>query len=220
MEDKNRDFWKAFYSTENKAISKHSDFAQHVYNNYIKSFNEQDINLRIGDFGCGNCRDSLFFAKHNIVFAIDKNGVNNAKTDNCQLILKDVYEVLKKKQLKTLLDLVYMRWFLHAMPYKHSTSILNETLSVLKPNGLICIEVRSMNDKELIRTSTYDDSDKSYTTTHKRWPYTTYQLKNYAKTNNLQILELSEDFYSKNNQTESKDPLLIRCILQKKVNNK
>ena len=162
MEDKNRDFWKAFYSTENKAISKHSDFAQHVYNNYIKSFNEQDINLRIGDFGCGNCRDSLFFAKHNIVFAIDKNGVNNAKTDNCQLILKDVYEVLKKKQLKTLLDLVYMRWFLHAMPYKHSTSILNETLSVLKPNGLICIEVRSMNDKELIRTSTYDDSDKSY----------------------------------------------------------
>ena len=110
-----------------------------------------------------------------------------------------------------------MRWFLHAMPYEHSTSILKETLGALKPGGLICIEVRSMNDEELVKTSTYNESDKSYTTTHKRWPYTKEQLENYAKTYDLEILELSEDYYSKNSNTETKDPLLIRCILQKKM---
>ena len=217
MSDENRKFWKGFYSKENSPIVEHSDFAQHVYNNHIKSYNDQGVYLKIGDFGCGNCRDSRFFAKHNIVYSIDKDGVNNIKTNRCQLILEDVDVVLKKQQLKTLLDLVYMRWFLHAMPYEHSTSILNETLSALKPGGLICIEVRSMNDEELIKTSTYDDSDKSYITTHKRWPYTKEQLEKYAETHNLEVLELSEDYYSKNSNTETKDPLLIRCILQRKL---
>lgn len=217
MGDENRKFWKGFYSKENNPIVEHSDFAQHVYNNHIKSDNDQGVYLKIGDFGCGNCRDSRFFAKHNIVYSIDKDGVNNVKTDRCQLILEDVDVVLKKQQLNTLLDLVYMRWFLHAMPYEHSTSILNETLGALKPGGLICIEVRSMNDEELVKTSTYNESDKSYTTTHKRWPYTKEQLENYAKTNNLEILELSEDYYSKNANTETKDPLLIRCVLQRKL---
>ena len=217
MGDENRKFWKGFYSKENSSIVEHSDFAQHVYNNHIKSYNDQGVYLKIGDFGCGNCRDSRFFANHNIVFSIDKDGVNNVKTDRCQLILEDVDVVLKKQQLNTLFDLVYMRWFLHAMPYEHSTSILNETLGALKPGGLICIEVRSMNDEELIKNSTYNESDKSYTTTHKRWPYTKEQLENYAKTHDLEILELSEDYYSKNSNTETKDPLLIRCILQRKI---
>lgn len=217
MSDENRKFWKGFYSKENSPIVEHSDFAQHVYNNHIKSYNDQGVYLKIGDFGCGNCRDSRFFAKHNIVYSIDKDGVNNIKTDRCKLILEDVDVVLKKQQLNTLLDLVYMRWFLHAMPYEHSTSILNETLNALKPGGLICIEVRSMNDEELIKTSTYNESDKSYTTTHKRWPYTKEQLEKYAETHNLEILELSEDYYSKNSNTETKDPLLIRCILQRKL---
>ena len=217
MGDENRKFWKGFYSKVNSPIIEHSDFAQHVYNNHIKSHNDRGVHLKIGDFGCGNCRDSRFFANHNIVFSIDKDGVNNVKTDRCQLILEDVDVVLKKQQLNTLLDLVYMRWFLHAMPYENSSSILNETLGALKPSGLICIEVRSMNDEELIKNSTYNESDKSYTTTHKRWPYTKEQLEKYAQTNNLEILELSEDYYSKNSNTETKDPLLIRCVLQKKL---
>ena len=217
MNDVNRTFWKGFYSQQNKDITTHSDFAQHVYDNYIKSYNIQGVYLKIGDFGCGNCRDSRFFAEKNIVFAIDKDGVNTVKTNLCQLILNDVDVVLKTKQLKTLFDMVYMRWFLHAMPYEHSNSILKETLGVLKPGGYICIEVRSMNDEELIKTSVYNEHDKSYTTTHKRWPYTKSQLETYAKENNLEVLELSEDYYSKNNNTETKDPLLIRCILQKKL---
>jgi hypothetical protein len=217
MTSENRKFWKEFCSKEYSPIVERSDFAQHVYNDHIKSYNDQGVYLKIGDFGCGNCRDSRFFAKHNIVYSIDKDGVNNVETDRCQLILEDVDVVLKKQQLKTLLDLVYMRWFLHAMSYENSTSILNETLSALKPGGLICIEVRSMNDEELIKTSEYNESDKSYTTTHKRWPYTKEQLEKFAKTHNLEILELSEDYYSKNNNTETKDPLLIRCILQRKL---
>ena len=103
MGDENRKFWKGFYSKENSPIVEHSDFAQHVYNNHIKSYNDQGVYLKIGDFGCGNCRDSRFFANHNIVFSIDKDGVNNIKTDRCQLILEDVDVVLKKQQLNTLI---------------------------------------------------------------------------------------------------------------------
>lgn len=213
----NNSFWDDFYkSTTN--IENPSSFAIYVYNNYIKKYNDMNIFLKIADLGAGNCRDSNFFAKAgNYCNAIDINGVNNNPIKNCILLNEDVEDVLKTFKLKTLFDIIYMRWFLHAMPYDKSASIFNNAVNNLKPGGIICIEVRSLNDTNLILSSKYDEKDKSYFTTHKRWPYNQEMLNNLIKNKDLDILYNKEDYFSPNNNTETSNPLLIRLILKKKV---
>ena len=52
-----------------------------------------------------------------------------------------------------LFDIFYMRWFLHALPYDISKDIFINSIHNLKSGGLICIEVRSINDEELKQNS-------------------------------------------------------------------
>jgi SAM-dependent methyltransferase len=222
----NKDFWCNFYKEE-KLINYNSSFSEYIHNTYIKHLNDNNIFMKIGDFGCGNCRDSRFFAeKGNKVFAIDKYGVNHIQTANCEFILKNVFsyigvpdrkEIIKINKLQTLLDIIYMRWFLHTMPYNSAEEIFNHSINILKPDGLICIEVRSLNDKDLIQNSIYDECDKSYSTTHKRWLYNKDILYKLAKNKDLEILEYNEDYYSLNKDTETQNPLLIRFILKKNI---
>jgi hypothetical protein len=55
------------------------------------------------------------------------------------------------------------------MPYNISNDIFINAIHNLKSGGLITIEVRSINDNELKKNSVYNETDKSFTTTHKRW---------------------------------------------------
>ncbi|MBH45121.1 MAG: hypothetical protein CMC93_00715, partial [Flavobacteriaceae bacterium] len=172
MEDNNinGDFWNNYYKNTNDNINNNSSFSKFVYDNYINEYNKQNVYLKIADLGSGNCKDSLFFSKKgNLSNAIDINGVLNTSNSNCKLIREDVEHVLKSYKLQTLFDVMYMRWFLNAMPYNKSESIFKYAVNNLKPNGLVCIEVSSLNDIELKKNSKYDENDKSYTTTHKIW---------------------------------------------------
>ena len=94
--------------------------------------------------------DTIFFSsKKNLCYGIDINGVLHKESINLKLIKKDVLDVLNSYELRTLFDIIYMRWFLHALPYNISTAIFINAIHNLKPGGLICIEVRSINDDEL-----------------------------------------------------------------------
>jgi hypothetical protein len=113
-------------------------------------------------------------------------------------------------------DHVYMRWFLHALPYEKSREIFKLSASLLHKGGLISVEVRSKNDKNLTDKSIYDHADKSYKTTHKRWLYDKDLLENMASENNLTIVHFIETAdLSVNKETENS--LLIRCILKKVI---
>jgi hypothetical protein len=217
MENTNKTFWDEFYKNTTN-IDHNSSFSSFVYDNYIQKYNNSNIYLKIGDLGAGNCRDSQFFSsKNNYCYAIDLNGINNFPTNTCNLILDDVEKVLQHHIVKTLFDIVYMRWFLHAMPYEKSKRVLTYSLANLKPGGLVCIEVRSINDKKLIKDSVYDKTDRSYTTTHKRWPYDKNMIFDFAKQNNLDIAFFEEGHFSPNKLTETDNPLLIRAVLKKKI---
>ena len=115
-----------------------------------------------------------------------------------------------------LFDVIYMRWFLHALPYNISNDIFINSIHNLKPGGLITIEVRSINDNELKKNSIYNETDKSFTTTHKRWLYSIEMLKDLASNNDCDVLYCEEDYFSPNNNTETTNPLLIRFICQKR----
>jgi len=213
----NGDFWHNYYKNTIDNINNNSSFSIFIYNNYINEYNNKNIHLKIADLGSGNCRDSLFFSqKGNLCYAIDINGVLNTSNSNCKLIRENVEDVLKSYKLQTLFDVIYMRWFLHAMPYNNSESVFKYAVNNLKPNGLVCIEVRSLNDMELKKNSKYNQIDKSYTTTHKRWLYSIEMCEKLAMDHNCEILYCKEDYFSPNKNTETHNPLLIRIILKKK----
>ena len=220
MTDTEKIYWDNFYKS-NPDIREPSDFAKYIHTKYIAQLNKSTVFLKIGDLGCGNCRDSLFFASlGNYVYAIDKSSIPYNTHTNLNLILDDVETSITNNKLETLLDLVYMRWFLHSVPYDKGAQIFTESIKNLKPNALLCIEVRSSNDTELIKNSTYNESDKSYSTTHKRWLYSIEMIKKLAEENNLDVIELVENYdFSKTNNNEAyvSNPLLIRFVARKKL---
>lgn len=161
----NKIFWVNYYKSTNDDINQHSTFAKFVCENYSKDCKY------ILDLGCGNCRDSIFFSKNNIrqIEAIDYNGNIDKTYDNIEFIKEDVEIFLSNSS--TLYDIIYMRWFLHAMPYEKAEKNFELSKNRLGKGNKICIEVRSLNDKILTKNSNYDKNDFSYKTTHKRWLY-------------------------------------------------
>ncbi len=220
MSNTNKEFWEQYYknNTNIDKIKSNSSFSTYVYDNYISKYNKENVFLKIADLGCGNCRDSIYFSqKCNICYAVDSSGVIDGEYKNCNLVIDDVEELLKCNKLQTLVDIVYMRWFLHAMTYDKSKNIFNYAVKNLKSNGLVCIEVRSYNDEELKKNGIYDETDKSFTTTHKRWLYTMDMCKDLATENECEVLYCEEGYFSPSINTETDNPLLIRFICRKKL---
>lgn len=202
----NKTFWDSYYKNTSDNINNGSSFAKYIQENFL------ECPQRIIDLGAGNCRDSIFFSnKGHKVTAIDYNGVLNSKSTGVNLIKKDVEIALKDKSIKC--DVVYMRWFLHAMPYEKAENIF-KLVSEMK-DVLICIELRSLNDTKLVADSVYDSNDKSYKTTHKRWLYTSKMMEDLGIKYDCKIIEYEEGYFSPNIKTETNNPLLIRCIYQK-----
>ena len=136
----NKHFWTNYYKSTTHSINNQSTFADFVYVSYSKNCKY------LLDLGCGNCRDSIFFSKQNIqVDAIDYNGHIDNDYYNLTLIKKDVKLFLIEKDLKPY-NLVYIRWFLHAMPYDNAEHIFKLCTNTLDKGNKICIEVRSIND--------------------------------------------------------------------------
>jgi hypothetical protein len=213
----NAKFWKQFYENTKSYLANKSTFAEYVYLKYLKPFNDDNICLKIAELGCGNCRDSVFFAdKGNYVYAIDLFSSKMNQHEWVNLISDDALCVMQNFKLKTLVDLVYMRWFLHAIPYKEAEQLFVSSIHNLKQGGLICIEVRSINDEKLKSESVFNNEDGSYELSHKRWLYNKEMLFKLANDNGLEIVEYSQGFFSPISETETPNPLLIRFIVKKK----
>ena len=113
----NKLFWDTYYNNSSDDIKQPSTFAEFIYTNYVN-----DVNKSILDLGAGNCRDSVFFhSKGNKVTPIDYNGQQNNTSIDLNLIKEDV-EYFLKEDTNTY-DIIYMRWFLHAMPYDKAKSV-------------------------------------------------------------------------------------------------
>jgi len=205
----NKNFWINYYKSTNDDINKPSCFAEFVYKNYNKNCEY------LLDVGCGNCRDSIFFSKNiSQVEAVDYNGYLNKNYNNINFIQEDIELFLLNNS--KLYNLIYMRWFLHAIPYKKAEKIFELSTNRLVKGGKICIEVRSLNDSALISNSTYDKEDLSYKTTHKRWLYSIDKLEKLLTKYNMKKIYMEEGYFSPNTNTETQNPLLIRCIIEKK----
>ena len=151
-------YWERFYSSPegqfiNKIPSQFSTFILGEFPNRKLFF----------DIGCGDGRDSFFFATHGksvyavdgSKVAIDKNnsqaralGLNNLIFKNCNLLSND--DFLSQLQLGpySLNDVVvYSRFFLHAINEVVEDEFLKFSKIITDGGGVVCIEYRTSADE-------------------------------------------------------------------------
>ena len=133
-------YWNTYYKS-NKKI-KESSFARFV----IKKI---DKNSKIIDIGCGNGRDSFFFSKNDLkVTAIDisKNAIkNNSLKSNKNL--KFLKFDIGKNTMSKKFDVIYCRFFVHAISEKNENKLIAFIKKIKKRNTLAFFEFRNHKDK-------------------------------------------------------------------------
>lgn len=137
-----KQYWKEYY-VKNKAPDQASLFAKYILKNFLK---EKETLVEIG---CGNGRDSMFFANNNIrVTSIDqcndKNFEKNLLLRNGVFLKKDF---TKLDKLSKKVDHIYSRFTLHSVTKKEQDRTLAWCYSNLKKGGFLHIEVRGKRNE-------------------------------------------------------------------------
>ena len=144
-------FWDAIYQKRN--IPEYpSQFA-------ISLMAELQPGSNILDIGCGNGRDALFFSQQGYpVIGIDASKVGiNAAIENgrnhgltAKFLDVNLYDqsscVNFIKHHKDCFDMIYARFFIHAIDHSGEMSFWQIAKSCIKKNGKVCIEARTAND--------------------------------------------------------------------------
>ena len=133
-------YWDTYYKS-NKKI-KESSFARFV----IKKI---DKNSKIIDIGCGNGRDSFFFSKNDLkVTAIDIS--NNAIKNNSLKSNKNLKFLkfdIEKNTMSKKFDVIYCRFFVHAISEKNENKLITLIKKIKKKNTLAFFEFRNHKDR-------------------------------------------------------------------------
>lgn len=135
--------WLEYYQ-QAPVVRQPSSFAMYCQQKFAKP-------CRLVDVGCGNGRDSAFFAEMgHLVVGVDKS---QAAIDICNKQanhhrasyvcgeLSDVGEPTKAGY-----DIIYSRFSLHAMTPDEEDNMLSTSHALLAAGGMLCIECRSIND--------------------------------------------------------------------------
>jgi tellurite methyltransferase len=139
-----KDYWEAFYATQNKEL-KPSLFAKYVVE-YIAKEPHKLIEL-----GCGNGRDAILFANNKLnVLAIDqcKSEIDflsrtYSLLENIQFKHKDFTRLTNDQKF----DVVYSRFTLHSISSEQEKQVLNWAFQNLNSNGFFCIEARGQKNE-------------------------------------------------------------------------
>lgn len=138
------EYWNAYYKTDHD-IKHPSLFAQEIEQLLLKSKN-------ILELGCGNGRDSLYFAQKGLnVTAIDASDevIEQLKRENDEENICFICDdfVSSSAIYSGQYDYVYSRFTLHAINKEQESEVLRNVHKVLKEGGSFFIEVRSVNDE-------------------------------------------------------------------------
>lgn len=153
------DYWAAFYSIKSREgnLMPPSQFAAFVAQ-------ELEPKSVLFDVGCGNGRDSLFFAEIGFkVIALDgsEEAIKFARLKATERQLKNIEFVLSDvngPQFREVLDrlnsvkpCVYARFFLHAITKSEQAAFLETLSSSLQPGSRLAFEYRTIEDQFLTK---------------------------------------------------------------------
>ena len=211
MDDKN--YWKEYYAKNSKPTNA-STFAE-----FILPKLEKDKNLI--ELGCGNGRDSIYFAQNNInVIAVDQvqeemDYLNeNHKDENITFIGDDFTNLINTQSeliKNTDSDYVYSRFTFHSINEVKEDKTLDWIESTLKSGGYFLLEARSVNDPMFKQGKLLSETENF--TNHYRRYMDLDKIINKLETRNFEIIFKIED----NNLAVYKDdnPYVIRIIAKK-----
>lgn len=148
----NRDetYWNKYYAERTETsgtMDEPSLFAGAMLQKYMEK------GRHLVELGCGNGRDSLYFAKNGLnVTGIDASKVaidelrQKNSMENCVFICDDFVSAESIYQIQY--DYCYSRFTLHAINEQQEIQILKKAYEMLKDEGYLFIEARSVNDKK------------------------------------------------------------------------
>lgn len=211
MDDK--EFWREYYAQYPKPTYE-SSFANFV-------LPHMDENKNMIELGCGNGRDSIYFAQNNInVIAVDQiqeeidylnenHGESNLKfiVDDFTNLSKTESDVIRSMDF----DYVYSRFTFHSINEKKENRTLDWIECNLTKGGYFFLEARSLNDAMFKRGVALSENENF--TDHYRRYLDLKTITEKLESRNFKIIHKSE---GKNLAIyEDDNPCLIRIIAEK-----
>jgi tellurite methyltransferase len=158
-----REFWDNCYATS-AVPTEPSSFARDVVAR-LKA--NGHIGITILDLGCGNCRDSNYFAAEGYsVVASDQCNRPVEAADSIRYVQSDCTEV--PTDVIQDAQAVYMRFFLHSLRPETQDRLMERLRANLKSGALVFVEVRSTEDP-MYKTGTKISSNENRTDHYRRY---------------------------------------------------
>jgi ubiquinone/menaquinone biosynthesis C-methylase UbiE len=209
MKINDKKYWSEFYFNNNELTKKPSLFAQYLVENSV--INEGDVLFEIG---CGNGRDSIFFAQNNIdVTAVDQCDKNisflNEQHNNISFISDDFTNL---SNLESKVNVVYSRFTLHSINDEGEQRTLNWVYNNLKKDGILCVEARTLKDPIFGKGIDKGNNIWFYNNHHRRF------IDALSFKNKLVEMGFEIKLFEENNgfaKHKDDDPVVLRAIVKK-----
>ena len=211
MDDKK--YWTEYY-TKNSKPTDASTFAEFI----LPKLSE---NKNLIELGCGNGRDSIYFARNKLnVVAVDQvedeiDYLNeNYKEENITFIVDDFTDLVNTNSdliKNTDFDYIYSRFTFHSINEAKEDNTLDWIEDNLNKGGCFLLEARSLNDPMFKQGKSLSDTENF--TTHYRRYMDLDKIIEKIGSRNFDIVYKIED----NNLAVYKDdnPYVIRIIAKK-----
>ena len=148
IENFKSEYWDSYYASSPEL--KPSTFAEFVIHNYVKP------NSRIIDYGCGNGRDAFLFAQVCRTLGVDvsENAISANKKRSAEIGKEknlSFHHLSEKSKLEKYLEsfspnIFYARFVFHSLNEETESQILKSISQRLPLGGLLCAEMRTVND--------------------------------------------------------------------------
>jgi ubiquinone/menaquinone biosynthesis C-methylase UbiE len=209
MKINDKKYWSEFYFNNNELTKKPSLFAQYLVENSV--INEGDVLFEIG---CGNGRDSIFFAHNNIdVTAVDQCDKNisflNEQHNNISFISDDFTNL---SNLESKVNVVYSRFTLHSINDEGEQRTLYWVYNNLKKDGILCVEARTLKDPIFGKGIDKGNNIWFYNNHHRRF------IDALSFKNKLVEMGFEIKLFEENNgfaKHKDDDPVVLRAIVKK-----
>lgn len=209
MKINDKKYWSEFYFNNNELTKKPSLFTQYLVENSV--INEGDV---LFELGCGNGRDSIFFAQNNIdVTAVDQCDKNisflNEQHNNISFISDDFTNL---SNLESKVNVVYSRFTLHSINDEGEQRTLNWVYNNLKKDGILCVEARTLKDPIFGKGIDKGNNIWFYNDHHRRF------IDALSFKNKLVEMGFEIKLFEENNgfaKHKDDDPVVLRAIVKK-----